>query len=1153
MSSFTSRVALELKQLKNSLRGATNPRGVLNEARHFLSPAAFEGAVRYLEYSAPRGVPLIPAAFPLRLETLHKVLPFRPMSVDRECRWAIERLKLHATRIQQFVDLADAVSELVIRSNYKEALEALHEAEQTFGYSIWGIKLRFLLSGLLSGLQGQKQVEASIFGVQNLDPLVGFIVQFVSMRNEDALSPASFKVFFDRNRPDEEVDKVIGLRGLPAYVEHHVYPTGSPGVDTCAWLLAWENSSSILDLYETTLRVCGILRVHPNVTVTTAIRESLQELATRISDRRITALVSSLTGDYSLLTTNLDQGPFDLFLKGDYTGAFSGAEKLLESQPVTWEAVELLGRSAAATGAFLDDHPSPLWRTIATQVSRILLHAPERHSASEQLMRIALNHDSLHWGDRARGFLAAEMSGSGLTALRASRGVCFPPAAIHPYYALSRADSSTNGYLTGCEAAYGETLGVFYCRAVLEGCSIVHDEISREARFSASAAIAIRRGDWDEALAAAASLDGTGNRYFQTQATTARATALLRQGDLIELVKFVTAAYIQEPSTFHLLRIEHVCSLIDKQVSKSLSYDISLPLLFEIYSQNVGPAMNGRRRMAFLEFLNIRKIARPSLLSDAAEILDKHKLIFFLRYVCSIPLLQKLISLDSSRAVENERIAICQLLAELHPEGADVYESEIKEITTTQAVQGGIRQVEQSKIHVDIEGVRRVAAKNLRESFNRYRALSTTRIRELTKEIVAALSREADRDSPKVIAFSIPKDEGLSIFTSMVGAIRDEFVSNSQYGLNGYLSLRIRHGTLQGHLRGTLEASRILTQQEADSERYRLNDFWPEKMESLSENERMALGQKLATFSQDLDRLITTIRTEWVQVKIKEEETGLFDFTLEAGELQSIDASWTPCDSFDSFFDVVVSHLWRRLDRSLEIVRDKILRDAKRSFEALLTQLQQDVEALLRGRDDAGFGAALIAGRTGMQRALDRLASWFQLPPQTASTPLPLSLASQVAAETVGRFRRGRGFSVNTVAEADPSYARETWVSFVDIFLILFQNAVTHCGDVDPNVTVRLTKKGDELGIHVENTVAGEALTQSALEKVARITEQMARGESGHFVSTEGRSGLHKIRNRLENFGILRGFSFGFGGNCFSVDMQIIKERAGHASTGGRG
>ena len=77
----------------------------------------------------------------------------------------------------------------------------------------------------------------------------------------------------------------------------------------------------------------------------------------------------------------------------------------------------------------------------------------------------------------------------------------------------------------------------------------------------------------------------------------------------------------------------------------------------------------------------------------------------------------------------------------------------------------------------------------------------------------------------------------------------------------------------------------------------------------------------------------------------------------------------------------------------------------------------------------------------------------------------------------------------------------------------------------------------------MENSISEHVQTETARSRVRRIREEMQRGESQHYVSKEGRTGLHKIQKLLsEDLRALQSIDFEFlGPDRFYV--EIVLER----------
>jgi hypothetical protein len=221
---------------------------------------------------------------------------------------------------------------------------------------------------------------------------------------------------------------------------------------------------------------------------------------------------------------------------------------------------------------------------------------------------------------------------------------------------------------------------------------------------------------------------------------------------------------------------------------------------------------------------------------------------------------------SGTKEYEDERVGICSLLAELDPANAKEYEAESSAITQHQVIRGGVKQVEENKIYVDIENIRQWADTNLRESWSRYQALRAGGIGTAEAAVIEAIREALKQVSPGTLVLSLPENEATTLFVSMLDKLRNEFLSNPKHGLDCYLSMRVRHGSLAGHLRSPLESNRIITQRDSEDNSYKTNDYWAQRLDYLPHHELALIDDHLKTFSRAFDLLIEEYTNSYVQI-----------------------------------------------------------------------------------------------------------------------------------------------------------------------------------------------------------------------------------------------------------------------------------------------
>src|SRR5262249_40848239 len=128
------------------------------------------------------------------------------------------------------------------------------------------------------------------------------------------------------------------------------------------------------------------------------------------------------------------------------------------------------------------------------------------------------------------------------------------------------------------------------------------------------------------------------------------------------------------------------------------------------------------------------------------------------------------------------------------------------------------QQVERTKIYVDTDGIKRQAEKTLRDGYIRLMATlsdgapSSERV-ELMRKVQRILS-EVNADGIKVLFPDLPANESDVQFERLVHEVMRLLISSQEYGLEAYLSTRVRHGTMGNQLRSAFELQSLVTQRD---------------------------------------------------------------------------------------------------------------------------------------------------------------------------------------------------------------------------------------------------------------------------------------------------------------------------------------------------
>lgn len=499
---------------------------------------------------------------------------------------------------------------------------------------------------------------------------------------------------------------------------------------------------------------------------------------------------------------------------------------------------------------------------------------------------------------------------------------------------------------------------------------------------------------------------------------------------------------------------------------------------------------------------------------------------------------------NSSRELGEERLAVCAILAEIDPDNIEEHEMEIRDITRKLVVRRGVREVEQSKIYVDMPAIRRWAEKNLKESFLRYQALSSAGL-----DAGGAGIDEAVRDMLAGTPVSeeylrLPKNEMSGLLVNMVTDFFEQCLKNPAHGLDCYLSMRIRHGALAGQLRAPLEQEAVISLREGPLDEYKPNEYWKSQYSHWPEEIVEVIDKQMRAFSEQFDALVDRIAGDYLQIHSTDKPKGLFNLSLNALVVRALASDITPKVTFDDFLNMCTYLFWQLLDTCLKDVHQTIERKVKPEMTQLFESLRKELKKPQVFYTPSQLDAAIVNAQTRAQQALEQVKDWFRVAKPLTEKDFGFDEIIEIGLECVRNIHPDFRPQLSTEVPADLFHVTQLTL-FSDIFFIIFDNVRKHSGLAAPEVRVSAKVVETSLEIEVRNNLAAQAITPEREIYVAQIREAIAQGEGEYLraVRSEGGSGFKKLRNILRRgASSTRQLNFGFDGQSFFVrfDLPIL-------------
>lgn len=504
---------------------------------------------------------------------------------------------------------------------------------------------------------------------------------------------------------------------------------------------------------------------------------------------------------------------------------------------------------------------------------------------------------------------------------------------------------------------------------------------------------------------------------------------------------------------------------------------------------------------------------------------------------------------DTDDDVDSERIVLCKKMSSVSDDKS--YAEEITTLIKEHEIRTLAQQVNDSKIHVDVQPLINSEFADESLMFDTYQELDDNLElfeQKNAKGLEEFLNKQYE-GKPYFVAYELPTVKYKNVlFHQMFLGIRDKFLLDPRFGLDKYLSARIRHGTLLTQLRNHFLEHSLVTNKVEGGEYQRLNPWSQRRNVYLPETVKESINNRLLQFTQWIDEQLRVVKDEKIQIKTERTEggkSGLFDYSE---ELMSnwIDALETVSyESFDAFVHKVISFLWHWTDAVLNYVRD-FFHNYQEMVLDEMTTLQNDMMHIMSGYPYLwnGFKDEITTCKTEFQSDIAVVSSWFK-PEQSSVRYFTIRQAVDTSLSVINKINQeALSFSEIIIDDLD-NYKGEYFNAFHDIFHDMMNNILgyeTKRPDFRGKGKISVHRNGDLLHIDVSNPIDNCDLEdiQNILEEQQNFPMLIAGGKT----RKEKNSGCVKIYSTvMYTLGMDNKYGNKVENGCFVASLEINTEK----------
>lgn len=1002
-------------------------------------------------------------------------------------------IKRNAGLINQYVELKRQVDHAVLKGKYSQARSLLEKINTNVSYSYWAACYLIKIERLDKGLAPCSSLYNRLFSENNT------IVQYIYYC---AFRSSSLDFLL------EDLKRVLwpktsnGYELVNNYLISHCMPY--LGIKEGDWMCT-DMNSSIIDLYN------NLLNFLPNLEEETlnegSVRSCLKNLNSCIKDPYLNKLCCLFKIDAE---PKADRDRLEIikdYIEADYEIALTKAQTYWEKNPDDFEIYSIYLKCLLQCGGTIaqPENESDITKKIGYHYFEIISHKSNQSFHKRKLMNICRSQYHIQ-GVRYMLSLLDGIETDDIYSLYDTSWKCLP------YY------SPVDACLYADQDDRKE-----YIRAITEGTDAWMKLFNATPTVLSNDCLELSVASIDRDIAYSLLSERFNNNdiplYQKDVAASFIFNYLIEKAQYQDAICFYVENKLRDAAmTIGLGNKDTIIKLLE---DKNLSCQI--PLELSIFAEMVGADAETMYFIykKYLKFCGVQCASEIAITGD-----EKQRC--FLEKVAVIKVLTlHVLRFKSVLQVMEERSTICSNLYDYYQDKK--INDEISSICRDIKIMELNNQVDESKIYVDVRSIKENEIKDARDLYDMLDNVPNQVAYHdiVVSEIINILNRsglpmtykEIDEEgrikdaSGKVEMVNYRKDVMTQIFLS----VRNQFLFNPKYGLDNYLSTRIRHGTLVNQLRNHFEERNLVTN--TTNGNYAHNDFWVDNRFKLRDNRTLQCLHLFESFSEATDAIISDIKDSYIQVRTedhKEKGKGCFDFDRSyfEGAIEMMLVNQT-LNNFEACYDLIIECLWKHTEKCLEVMREKLV-EAQSDMINNLHSLQRDVLDAI-GSDNSGvtiFNDAVSYCQNGIQNDFQIVTKWFK---RSNYVDFDFTIG-QVIETSIGFINRNNKNILRTsIADnSTTTFQGRYFGTLYDIFHDVLNNALVYekKNRLNGECKIAVNENNGYLQIEVSNPVREEDVA-SLITKIKEISSKLEEKIYTGQTRDEGNTGCSKIYNAV--------------------------------------
>lgn len=1045
-------------------------------------------------------------------------------SFEKELNWNIALIQMHSDKVNRFLELQEEFEKSFLSSDYISCQSILDKIETDVCFSLWGIEKRLLVTEYQQGVEENWKLLSDVQEKIN-DPITNYLIEFYSKRAEKEQSLYRFNNIFEKKI------KSIKDSGLREYMcfKINYYAYGGYGKNS-SFILFIESTSSIIDRYLTLINVCQHVVIQKESSLNSLIESRIKRLNLEINSQALQNMLIVLNSNMELKATEESIKYFeinDLILEGKYQEIINYLSENFDKYLNSFEMLELYIESLLST------NQSPRIANEDSIIENVKSALIDIHNGKDDItesidyiLKIVTTLGRSKWSYLLNAYMMTTLNWTSSTNYKQISYLKSQYSTPHLCHLIEN-DQTAYEFLKNLASVYqsSTTLNLYVSmygqmKGIVPLEHLNQFNITEEKRIIFESHVLSDLNDFNTVVENCESILNKDLSITDREDTYKLLfDAYLQLKMLQEALKLSISTIVENQNLSHIFHLELLIEEIEKQQFEGVKELIELPLIYQFTFDD-----SYKVYVAYDEFMDYHNLERPSELKAEVQKWHNQKCIRFLSDVCSIEVLHHSYQFEGTDDIEKERIKICQLLIEIDSINESKYQKEIAEITKKNKLRKGLSKVNQGRIEVNVEMLKSFEQNYIKEGFERYLSLSkfskshNLKTLENDTEFFQYFIEKTITGSKEKINSVFEREPAYQSFKYMFIELRDKFLFSNEYGLDAYLSTRIRHGALLNNIRSVFESLDLVTQRN-DKGEYGENKYWKSKCGTDQNDE---LQKYLSEFSFQIDEYSNFIKEELIQIQTEERNDkpqGMFNFKFPEEPLKEfyfLTQTTTKVYTYEDFVEDSLSGFVALTTVLLQNIRTAFKNDFKSQFIEIINTLEQNLKSMSMS-DSSELEMRITQSRTNIQHELDSIAEWFKFISEDKEFEFTVKETIEIAVEITSNIRPNYQLSPTVTVNKDFVLNGKFHTALLYACRIMLDNIISH-SKIQPNkqkVDIDIQLSDDsELLLKVSNIVS-----ESEIEKIESELIKVKDNWNNHQldrVAQEGYSGFEKIKRMFK-------------------------------------